>query len=111
MTRPWVNTPKIFTYPLGVYPPHVTGHMRESSGEATPTGYIRNHNKNIFVSLFIVIVFTDSYCTSWMDMGQRVHRQLLYQLDGHGITCSPTATVPVGWTWDNVFTDRWMKVT
>ncbi|GBN77658.1 hypothetical protein AVEN_128463-1, partial [Araneus ventricosus] len=33
---PWVNTPKIFTYPLGVYPPHITGRMRESFGRPLP---------------------------------------------------------------------------
>ncbi|GBM19761.1 hypothetical protein AVEN_274834-1, partial [Araneus ventricosus] len=30
LPRPWVNTrvytQKIFTYPLGIYPPHITGH-------------------------------------------------------------------------------------
>ncbi|GBO05351.1 hypothetical protein AVEN_275608-1 [Araneus ventricosus] len=39
--RPWVNIPKIFTYQLGVYPPHITGRMRESFGEVTPAGFHR----------------------------------------------------------------------
>ncbi|GBO30294.1 hypothetical protein AVEN_112905-1, partial [Araneus ventricosus] len=37
---PWVNTPRIFTYRLGVYPPHITGRMLESFGEIDPVGFI-----------------------------------------------------------------------
>ncbi|GBN85429.1 hypothetical protein AVEN_223203-1 [Araneus ventricosus] len=32
--------PRIFTYALGVYPPHITGRMPESFGKANPAGYI-----------------------------------------------------------------------